>query len=370
MQTGLSGTGVAACRRLFGVALFALMLTGAAAAGPARAHSQAISQAISQATSNEPAFRIVDFDWVDVARSRPVPARLYWPQNLGPQNLGPNDLAPDARVPLIVFSHGMGGSRRGYSYLARYWAARGVASLHVQHMGSDTSVWIGNPLTLVQRLQRAAHESEALARGMDVSFALDRVLSRDVGSYAAQIDRQRIVVAGHSYGANTALVAVGAGVMREGRRMEAKDARFAAAIVISSPPFYGEPQLAPVLENVTVPTLHVTSTGDVIKIPGYYSAAADRLAIYNAIATPRKALAVFQGGSHSMFTDRPGTGGLDLNPKVKAATAELSLAFLDLVFDGDRTAMTRWNAKWQPIMALSPGAPSLLRPVARSSVAQ
>lgn len=110
MQTGLSSTGVAACRRLFGVALFALMLTGAAATGTARAHSQAISQAISQATSNEPAFRIVDFDWVDVARSRPVPARLHWP----------NDLAPDARVPLIVFSHGMGGSRRGYSYLARY----------------------------------------------------------------------------------------------------------------------------------------------------------------------------------------------------------------------------------------------------------
>lgn len=356
MQTGLSGTGVAACRRLFGVALLALVLTGAAAARPARAHSQAISQA----TSNEPAFRIVDFDWADVARSRPVPARLHWP----------NNIAPDARVPLIVFSHGMGGSRRGYSYLARYWAARGVASLHVQHVGSDTSVWIGNPLALVQRLQRAAHESEALARGMDVRFALDRVLSRDVGSYAAQIDRQRIVVAGHSYGANTALVAVGAGVMREGRRMEAKDTRFAAAIVISSPPFYGEKQLAPVLENVTVPTLHVTSTGDVIKIPGYYSAAADRLAIYNAIATPRKALAVFQGGSHSMFTDRPGTGGLDLNPKVKAATAELSLAFLDLVFDGDRTAMTRWNARWQPIMALSPGAPSLLRPVARSSVAQ
>ncbi len=212
MQTGLSGTGVAACRRLFGVALLALALTGATSTGPARAHSQAISQAIS----NEPAFRIVDFDWVDVARSRPVPARLYWPQNLGPQNLGPNDLAPDARVPLIVFSHGMGGSRRGYSYLARYWAARGVASLHVQHVGSDTSVWIGNPLTLVQRLQKAAHESEALARGMDVRFALDRVLSRDVGSYAAQIDRQRIVVAGHSYGANTALVAVGC--RRDARR--------------------------------------------------------------------------------------------------------------------------------------------------------
>jgi predicted dienelactone hydrolase len=267
-----------------------------------------------------------------------------------------------------VFSHGMGGSRRGYSYLARAFAARGVASLHVQHVGSDRSVWAGNPFALVQRLQTAAHESEALARGNDVRFALDRVLSAD-GPYGARIDRQRIVVAGHSYGANTALVAVGAGVMRNGKRIEAKDPRFSAAILISSPPFYGEKQLSSVLDNVTVPTLHVTATDDVIQIPGYYSPAADRLAIYNAIATPRKAIAVFQGGSHSMFTDRAVTGGVDLNPKVKAATAELALAFLDLVYDGDRTTMTRWNAKWEPIMALAPGASPFLGPVARSGAA-
>ncbi len=335
-------------RRLFGVTLLAVGLTATTLIGPARAQPQE--------QSYEPNVRIVDFDWVDSARARSVPARLHWPINV----------SATARVPLIVFSHGMGGSRRGYSYLARYWASRGVASLHVQHVGSDRSVWAGNPFALVQRLQLAAHESEALARGSDVRFALDRVLSKDVGSYGAQIDRRRIVAAGHSYGANTALVAVGAGVMREGRRIEAKDMRFSAAILISSPPFYGEPDLASVLDKVTVPTLHITATDDVIQIPGYYSPAADRLAIYNAIATPRKAIAVFQGGSHSMFTDRAVTGGRDLNPKAKAATAELALAFLDLIYDGDRTPLTRWNAKWQPIMALSPGAPPVLGPVARS----
>jgi dienelactone hydrolase len=283
------------------------------------------------------------------------------------RTLRKKNLAAHARVPLIVFSHGMGGSRRGYSYLARHWAARGIASLHVQHAGSDTSVWAGNPVTLVKRLQQAAHESEALARGLDMRFALDRVLSHEAGPYGARIDRRRIVAAGHSYGANTALVAVGAGVIRDGRRIEAPDARFAAAILISSPPFYGEPDLAAVLANVSVPSLHVMATEDVIRIPGRYSPAADRLAIYNAIATPRKTIAVFQGGSHSMFTDRPGTGGFDLNPKVKAATAELALAFLDLVFDGDRTTMTQWNARWQPIVALPPGAPHLLSAAARSS---
>jgi hypothetical protein len=126
--------------------------------------------------------------------------------------------------------------------------------------------------------------------------------------------------------------------------------------VISAPPFYGETDLASVLSKITIPILHVTATEDVIQIPGYYSPAADRLDVFNAMATPRKLLAVFQGGSHGIFTDRHMTGGPVLNPKVKVATAELALAFLDLVFDSNATTLTRWNATWQPILALAPGA--------------
>lgn len=326
-------------RRRLGAMLLAVAVTAAVAAPPA------------QAQSAPPAF--IDFDWVDPARSRAVPARLHWPTSV----------APGSRVPLIVFSHGLGGSRRGYSYLGRYWSARGIASLHVQHAGSDSSLWRGNPLTVVDRLQRAAHESEALARARDLHLALNLLLS---SPYGAQIDRRRIVAAGHSYGANTALLAVGARVMREGRWVEARDPRFSAAIVISAPPFYGESDLASVLGNIAVPNLHVTATNDVIEIPGYHSPAADRLAVFNAIATPRKLLAVFEGGSHSIFTDRSFTGGPALNPRVKAATAELTLAFLDLAFDGNETTLARWNATWQPILASAPGVAPSPVPVARS----
>jgi len=109
-----------------------------------------------------------------------------------------------------------------------------------------------------------------------------------------------------------------------------------------------------------------TATNDVIEIPGYRSPAADRLAVFNAVATPRKLLAVFEGGSHSIFTDRSFTGGPALNPKVKTATAELTLAFLDLAFDGNGTTLARWNATWQPILASAPGAAPFPVPVARS----
>ena len=55
-----------------------------------------------------------------------------------------------------------------------------------------------------------------------------------------------------------------------------------------------------------------------------------------------KVLAVFKDGSHSIFTDRMGTGGLNLNPKVKIATRQLALAFLDGIPARDFRAMDAW----------------------------
>jgi predicted dienelactone hydrolase len=86
-------------RRTFGSAV----LAGAALAlAPWRACAQGAST-----------FDVQEFDWVDMARQRAVPVRLYLPAAAG-----------DAPVPLVVFSHGIGGSRRGYSYLGQHWPAR------------------------------------------------------------------------------------------------------------------------------------------------------------------------------------------------------------------------------------------------------
>lgn len=304
----------------------------------------AVPHSIARAQLTEPPYLVTDFDWVDHTRSRPVPARLYWPMGA----------APDASVPLVVFSHGIGGSRQGYSYLGKHWSARGVASLHVQHVGSDAALWRGNPFGVVDRLQAAAQETEAIARAADVRFALDQMLSEETGSRGAAVNRQRLIAAGHSYGANTTLLTVGAQVVRDGRTIDCLDSRFSAAVVISAPPFYGEPDLAAVLSKVSVPTIHVTSTDDVIEVPGYHSGADDRLAIFDAIANPNKLLAVFRGGSHSMFTDRPFTGGLSLNAKVKVATADLSLAFFDLIFKSDGAALAQWQTFWRSILARTP----------------
>ena len=305
------------------------------------------SAAAPLAAQDAAAFDTLEFDWVDAARSRPVPVRLYWPQAA----------SPAAKAPLLLFSHGIGGSRRGYTYLGRHWASHGWASLHVQHVGSDRNLWSGNPLGIIARLRDAAQDSEAAERPKDLRFALDQLLH---GELAPRIDATRVVAAGHSYGANTALLAAGARVQRQGRTIDLHDARVRAAILLSAPPFYGADDLPAILGAVRVPTLHITATQDVIHIPGYFSGVDDRVAVYEAIGSTRKALAVFDGGSHSMFTDRRGTGGVTLNPEVKAATQALSLAFLGAVFggaDADADALQRWPEQYRPILARYVGVP-------------
>lgn len=289
-----------------------------------------------------------DLDWVDASRQRAVPVRLYWPEG-------------DQPVALVVFSHGIGGSRQGYRYLGEYFAGHGMASLHLQHVGSDRSLWGGNPLSLVGRLQDAAQEREALERVRDLSFALDQLLAD--AQFGKRIDRARIAAAGHSYGANTVMLAAGAGVEREGRRLSVRDPRIKAAVLLSAPPFYGEADLKAILQSVTLPTLHVTATEDIIRIPGFYSPASDRVAVFDAVGSPLKALAVFEGGSHGIFTNRGGSGGSELNPRVKSATKELALAFLQRVFEGSTEALQRWPETYRPLLSrwASPGTAAAAR---------
>ena len=291
-----------------------------------------------QGIASTPEFEVHDRDWFDDTRERPVPIRLYQPMTA-------SSASP---APLIIFSHGIGGSRLGYSYLGSYWASHGLTSLHVQHVGSDRSIWFGNPFNLVSRLQEAAQEKEAIDRVFDLRFALTRMLEDPLSQI---INPNQIIAAGHSYGANTTLLASGARVSREDVPIDLSDARIKAAIVISAPRFYGQKTVDSILQPIQLPTLHITATEDNIQIPGYFSGYPDRLAIFEAIGSQRKALAVFEGGSHSMFTDRTRTGGAVLNHQVKEATQELSLDFVAQVLNNQESGIPTWAMRHEAILS-------------------
>jgi dienelactone hydrolase len=302
------------------------------------------SWAATGASETGQGFETLDLDWADPRRQRAVPVRLYLPQA---ESQGAAE--PSARPsPLVVFSHGIGGSRLGYTWLGQYIARHGIASLHLQHVGSDRALWSGNVFSLVGRLQNAAQEQEAVARVEDLRFALDTLLASELGH---RIDTRRIVAGGHSYGANTTLLAAGARVPRPGGVVDLADRRIRAAVVISAPPFYGESDVGAILASVAVPSLHVTSTEDVIRIPGYFSGPEDRVKVFEATGGSRKWLAVYAGGSHSMFTDRQRSGGSSLNPRVKQATQRLVLAFLREVFDAEGAALSAWPQQHTDLLA-------------------
>lgn len=319
-----------ACAFLVGAT--ALGLPGASAQGPNPPTAVEQTPALEALEVNASQFSAQSFDWIDSQRQRRVPAKLYLPTT---------STAPGT-MPLVVFSHGIGGSRDGYSYLGRYFAAHGYASMHVQHVGSDRQLWFGNPFSLVTRLGDAAQNSEALDRVQDLRVALDNLLAANEG---ALFDTRRIVAAGHSYGANTTMLIAGAQIEQQGQRVSLRDPRISAAILISAPPFYGMGDPKKILSSINIPTLHITATEDVIQIPGYVSGLQDRVDIFKAMggnSTAPKVLAVFKDGSHSIFTDRAGTGGMDLNPKVKIATRQLALAFLDGVQTRNYQAIEAW----------------------------
>ena len=289
-------------------------------------------------------YRAVDMLWNDAARQRDIPVRLYWPA-------GASASAP---VPLVVFSHGLGGSRAGYSYLGRHWASQGFASLHVQHAGSDRSVWTGNIFNLFGNLQTAASEANALDRARDVSFGITSILNSN--DFGAQINAEAIAVAGHSYGANTAMLIGGATVERNGKPLSLRDERVKALILISAPPFTGEGDMGKILASIKVPTLHVTGTDDVIRVPGYYSDLADRVAVYDAVTGPGKLLTVFKGATHSIFTDRSAPAGVELNSVIKKATRELSGLFLKTVLGGaSAKALDEWVVAQRALLDRSAG---------------
>jgi len=317
-----------------------------------RSNSRAQALAAAMGMPDPNSFEARDLQWTDTLRPdgpREVLARFYLPLLVK----GSEKAAASQPVPLVVFSHGIGGSREGYSYIGKHLAANGIAALHVQHVGSDRSLWFGNPLQLVTRLQEAAKDKEAIARTQDVRFALNQVLAST--EFKSRLDATRISAAGHSYGANTVLLLVGARVQRDSQVLDLTDPRISSAVIISAPPFYGQGDPQAIVGGISVPSLHITAQRDEINIPGFYSAAKDRVAMFEATASTQssavKTLAVFSDGSHNIFTDRLGTGGAALNPLVKKATRDLILAFLRREFYAEEQAITEWPQQHQALVS-------------------
>ncbi len=274
----------------------------------------------------------ITYDWLDAKRERPVPVRVYYPKT------------GEGSVPVIVFSHGLGGSRDGYAYLGRHWASHGYVSVHLQHKGSDTDVWRGKANPMKAMRETAVDPRNAIARTRDVRFAIDRLeqMNRETPPLRGRLDLARVGMAGHSFGAHTTLAVAGQTYTPLLGKPKTADPRVKAAIPMSSPVPARTIGLDAVYQHIRIPCFHMTGTLDssVIRetdpkqrrIPFDHTRGADQY------------LVTFEGGDHMVFSGhrrRFGDGVKD--PLFHNLIRRSTTAFWDAYLKGDAKAMA-WLA--------------------------
>jgi dienelactone hydrolase len=114
--------------------------------------------------------------------------------------------ATGRNLPVILFSHGFGWSMDGYAPLADHWAANGFVVLQPTHLDSRR-------LGLPPDDPRTPHIWRH--RIADLKHVLDNLttLESSLPGLTGRVDRTRIAVAGHSWGAQTASTLLGARVL-------------------------------------------------------------------------------------------------------------------------------------------------------------
>jgi predicted dienelactone hydrolase len=281
--------------------------------------------------------KTVLLDWKDAKRDRSVPVMIYYPDT------------PDGKFPVIIFSHGLGGSRQAYGYLGAHWASFGYVCVHLQHIGSDNAIWQGLPAAQVMpALHKAMTAVENVVnRPEDVSFAIDQLekLDKDDPLFKARLDLDHIGMAGHSFGAYTTLAVAGeVFVTPGGREWSRPEPRIKAAIAMSAPAPQDPQNWDKSFAKIAIPILHMTGTLD--DSPLAQTKRTDRRVPFDHVpATAPQYLIVLQGGDHMVFSARGalaaflgGEGSPAMDPTFQVLIQQSTTAFWDASLKSDENA--------------------------------
>jgi predicted dienelactone hydrolase len=264
----------------------------------------------------------------DEKRSREIPIRIYLPKE-------------KTAAPVILFSHGLGGSREGSAYLGKHWAVRGYAVVFLQHPGSDDSVWKDQPpREQMQAMRQAADLENFLLRVDDVRAVLDQLdrWNRSAGNpLSGRLDIKRIGMSGHSFGAVTTQAVSG---QRFVRGAGLTDARIKAAVIMSPSGARRGGDPAQAFGSVKIPWMLLTGTKDTAAIGDVD--VANRLTVFPALPAGGKYELVLYHAEHSAFTERPLPGDSQpRNPNHHRSILALTTAFWDAYLRSDANAL-KW----------------------------
>ena len=271
---------------------------------------------------------------VDESRSRIVPVKVYISGERFPQ-------------PVVLFSHGLGGSRENNLYLGKSWAAAGYVAVFMQHPGSDEDVWKSVGIGERQAaLKSAASARSSRERFADVPFVIDQLEiwnKQDGHELYRKLDLEHIGMSGHSYGAVTTLAVAG---QEYPLNRSFPDDRIAAFLAMSPQPGKGvDPQKA--FGHLTKPILCMTGTDDASPIDPTLEPSARR-EVYAALPPGDKYQLVLKDAQHFAFGDSQRFRTRQRNLKHHPAIQQISLNFWNAYLKDDAEAK-RWLRSGQPI---------------------
>jgi len=249
----------------------------------------------------------------DTKHNRDIPIRVYLPASTKP-------------APVILFSHGLGGSRDNNPYLGNHWAKRGYAVAFVQHSGSDESIWKDvPPAERLVTLKKAASIGNFVARTHDIPAVIDTLtVWNDDKQHPLfhRLDLDHIGMSGHSFGAHTTQAVIGQSFRLGGSFLEP---RIDAAVMMSpSPPKADDSAKA--FAPIKVPTLLMTGTLD--DSPVGDTTPADRLKVFPGLTSAPAWQVVFDQATHMAFGER-NLAGAKTDPRYHRAILALTTAFWD-----------------------------------------
>jgi predicted dienelactone hydrolase len=304
--------------------------------GRARAQPVATPQAAGRVA-------VCDAVWRDAVRDRDVPVRIRVP-----------DVA--ANVPVILFSHGLGGSLDAGTEWAQHWSAQGFGVIHMQHPGSDEDL-MDDARGIAGRLgalRDGMSGAQLIARAEDVAFVLDQLgkVRREGQCDVTRLDATRVGMSGHSFGAHTTQAVAGQVFGVAGRRT-LRDARIDAAIAFSpAPPNASDRAVRAAFAEIDMPFFSITGTRDEVPVLNDVSPD-DRTLPYRYMPPGEKYLLVFEGADHAAFS---GGGGRRSNADahVPDVIGRMTLAFWRATLLDDADAQ-RWLEGPEPARLLKSG---------------
>jgi len=247
--------------------------------------------------------------FVDPQRDdRVVPYKIYYPVGMDYTDKPCND---DGRMPVIIWSHGFGGSRDGASFISRFLAGQGFTIVHVTHMGTDSSLWEGkdgHPWDILSDIKITP--ALIIERLRDIPFVLDSLegLSEEMPEVARYMDMSRIGMSGHSFGALTTQAMAGMKIPdEEDDLLDMRDERFSCAVVYSPVPMAHLSGAMPedIYGSISIPMLHMTGSEDKSPLTSTIDYK-HRLIVRDYAGHPEQYLQVLDGGDHMIYNGTRG----------------------------------------------------------------